>query len=190
MKFYSKHILIVLMAITFVGSFVSCAQVREEKSAAKTNSSTTTNNSKDELESLINATFPFIEDLLKKHEEFFPMAAALDKNDKIVQVGTYDDDEKPLSQNVIDDLKSGLRDGAKKGDYKSIAIFYDVKAVNPATKEKTDAVAVFVENNRDSTAFTIYYPYSLTKGGVLTFAESWKNASAKEIFIKSKNENN
>jgi hypothetical protein len=181
MKLISKYSPILLMVILLVVFVTSCAQLKEEKSVSKTNSA-------DEFESLINETFPFIEGLLKTHGEFFPMANALDKNNKIVQIGAYDGNEKPLSQSVIDDLKSGLRDGAQKGEYKSIAIFYDVKVVNPNTNQKTDAVEVFVESDRENTAFKLFYPYSLTKEGVLTFSESWKNATVKEIFVKSKNE--
>ena len=181
MKFHLKQNLVVIISTILVSISVSCAQEKKENPVPQ-------RTSKDEFESMINTTFPFIEGLLKKHGEFFPMATALDKNDKIVQIGTYDGSEKPTSQNVIDDLKSGLRGGVKKGDYKAIAIFYDVRIVSPTTKEKTDAVAVFVENEREATAFTIIYTYSLTKDRVLTFGETWKNSTEKEIFIQSEGE--
>ena len=136
----------------------------------------------EDFEKLLDATFPFVEDLLKKYGEFFPLASAIDKTDRIAQVGTYDGDEQPLSDKVIADLKVGLRQGAKKGDYKAIAIFYDVKAVDPNTNQKTDAVAVIVENG--SIAYKLFFPYTLTKDSVLTFGESWRNDIDNEIFIK------
>ena len=136
----------------------------------------------DDFEKLLDATFPFVEGLLKKHGEFFPLASAIDKNDSIAQVGTYDGNEQPLSEKVIADLKIGLREGAKKGDYKAIAIFYDVRLIDPNTNQKTDAIAVFVENQNDMTAYKLFYPYTLTKDSVLTFAESWKHITDKEIF--------
>lgn len=102
----------------------------------------------EDLERLLDATFPFVEDLLKKHGEFFPLASAIDKSDSITHVGTYDGDEQPKSDKVIADLKVGLREAAKNGDYKAIAIFYDVRVIDPNTNQKTDAVAVFVENKK------------------------------------------
>ncbi|MEJ7611858.1 MAG: hypothetical protein WKF88_11835 [Ferruginibacter sp.] len=136
----------------------------------------------DDFERLLDATFPFVEDLLKKHGEFFPLASAIEKNDSIASVGTYDENEHPLSNKVIADLKIALREGAKKGDYKAIAIFYDVSVIEPSTNQKTDAIAVFVENKKDPTAYKLFFPYTLDKDRVLRFGESWKNISEKEIF--------
>lgn len=136
----------------------------------------------EDFERLLDATFPFVEDLLKKHGEFFPLASAIEATDSIAQVGTYDGDEQHISDKVIADLKVGLREGAKKGDYKAIAIFYDVRAIDPNTNQKTDAVAVIVENS--NIAYKLFFPYTLTKDGVLTFGESWRNDIDKEIFIK------
>ena len=138
----------------------------------------------EEFERLLDATFPFVEDLLKKHGEFFPLASAIDKNDSVAHVGTYEGNEQPESDKVITDLKVGLREGAKKGNYKAIAIFYDVRVVVPNTNQKTDAIAVFVENTKNTKAYKLFYPYTLTKDSVLTFAESWRNEIEKEIFVK------
>jgi len=77
-----------------------------------------------DIQRLIDTTFPFVQDLLSKYGEFYPLAAAVTTSDNITQVGTYDGDEHPLSDEVIEGLKRGLR--AKQIDYKSIAIFYDV----------------------------------------------------------------
>jgi hypothetical protein len=138
----------------------------------------------EDFERLLDATFPFVEDLLKKHGEFFPLASAIDKNDSIAHFGTYDGDEQPESDKVIEGLKIGLREGAKNGDYKAIAIFYDARVIDLNTNQKTDSVAVFVENKKETTAFKLFYPYTLTKDRVLTFAEGWRNITEKEIFNK------
>lgn len=55
--------------------------------------------------------------MLKKHEEFFPLASAIDKKDNVVYVGSYDGEEQPESEKVISDLKTALREGVKKGHY-------------------------------------------------------------------------
>ena len=133
-----------------------------------------------DIERLLDSTFPFVEELLKEHGEFFPLASAVKTNNSIAQVGTYDGDEQPLSNTVIADLKTAFR--VKKDDYKTIAIFYDVRVVDPNTNLKTDAVAVFVETKNDNTAYTFYYPYVLTTDKDLSFSDAWKNANDKEIF--------
>jgi len=136
-----------------------------------------------DIQRLIDTTFPFVQDLLSKYGEFYPLAAAVTTSDNITQVGTYDGDEHPLSDEVIEGLKRGLR--AKQIDYKSIAIFYDVRVVVPATKTKTDAVAVFAEAQNDEIAYIIFYPYVLTNHKTVNWTDSpWKEATEKEIFIK------
>jgi hypothetical protein len=160
-------------------NFQSCRQV-PDRTAANNLPSSTTNNMTD-IEKLLDSTFPFVESLLKEYGEFFPLASAVKTNDSIAQVGTYDGDERPLSTKVISDLKKAFI--AKRNDYKSIAIFYDVKITDPNTNKKTDAIAVFVESENGKTAYTFYYPYELTSQKELIFSESWKIENDKEIFI-------
>ena len=133
-----------------------------------------------DIEKILHSTMPFVEGLLKENGEFFPLASAIKTNDSIAQVGTYDGEDRPLSDKVIADLKKAFR--AKKDEYKTIAIFYDVRVVDPDSKVKTDAVAVFIETKNDHSAYTFYYPYSLTKDNELTFANPWKNKAKSEIF--------
>jgi hypothetical protein len=133
-----------------------------------------------DVERLLDNTFPLVEDLLKNYGEFFPIASAIKIDDTIAQVGTYDGNDKPLSNKVISDLKNAFK--AKVKDYNAIAIFYDVKVVNPNTKLKTDAVAVFAETKNEDTAYVFYYAYSLTDNKQLIFSDSWKSKNGKEIF--------
>src|SRR5205085_506929 len=114
--------------------------------------------------------FPFVEDLLKKYGEFYPVGCAVTIKDSIAQIGEYNGDEHPLSNTVIADLKAAFR--GRKDDYKSIAIFYDVRVVNPKTNIKTDAIAVFAESKNEATAYIFYYPYVLTTDKQLTYADS------------------
>ena len=72
---------------------------------------------------------------------------------------------------------------ARKDKFDSIAIFYDLRVVNPKTGLKTDAVAVFGENKKDRTSYLFYLPYSLTTDKKLSYSDSWMNTNDKEIFI-------
>ena len=129
---------------------------------------------------LLDNNFSFVEELLKKYGEFYPLASAIRADDNIVQIGTFDGDEKPLSDKLIGDLKKGLR--AKKENYKSIIIYYDVRVASPFSEQKTDAIAAYFESKYEKTAYVFYCPYLLTKEREIKFFKSWKEETAKEIF--------
>jgi len=173
-----RHIIALLLIFGPLG-FQSCRQVPDR--IAANNSPSTTTNEMNDIERLLDSTFPFVENLLKEYGEFFPLASAIQTNDSIAQVGTFDGDDRPLSTQVIFDLKKAFI--AKRNNYKSIAIFYDVKITDPTTNLKTDAIAVYVESENGKTAYTFYYPYELTGQKELIFSESWKIENDKEIFI-------
>ncbi len=125
-----------------------------------------------DIEQLLNSVIPFVEGLLKKYGEFFPVASAVKTDGSVVQVGTYDGDEKPLSDKLITYFKTAFK--AKRDDYRSITIFYDVSVINPGTEQKVDAIAIFVETKYENDAYTFYFSYSLTSDKELEFGNSWK----------------
>ncbi len=168
----------------FIGTFsisllLACGQTHDKSNVAISTDTSTIN--MNNIERLLESTFPFVEELLRKHGEFFPLASAVLTNDSIASVGFYDGDEQPLSNTVISNLKTAFI--AKSEEYKAVAIFFDVRVVDPKTNLKTDAVAVFVESKGDSTAYTLYYPYVLTANNELLFSEAWRSENPKEIFI-------
>lgn len=136
-----------------------------------------------DFQRLLDATLPFIEDLLTQYGEFYPLASAINSQNEIVQVAAAPGEEFPTSDKVIAALKSGLVHAARNGQYTCIALFYDVKVKNEKTGHPTDAIAVFAENNKDNTAFNFFYPYTKAPDNTLTFAESFGNTIDKEIFI-------
>jgi len=134
-----------------------------------------------DAERLIESTMPFVEELLRNYGEVYPVAYAITANDSIAQVGVLNGNDQPLSSDLLEDLKKGIR--AKRIEYKTIAIFYDVRTVEPDSGNNTDAIAVYIESRVDNTAFTVYYPYSLTQNKHLTYSNPWKYKNEKEIFI-------
>jgi len=135
----------------------------------------------DDFKKLIETNLPFIESLLTEYGEFYPVACAIDHKENIKQVGTYLGEEHPSSNDVLTELKKAFK--ANKEDYKAIAIFYDVRIIDPNTSLKTDAIAVFLEAQRENKGFTFYFPYQLTDGQLI-FSESWKNENEKEIYLQ------
>ena len=61
-----------------------------------------------DIERLVDNTFPFVKSLLKNYGEFLPLASAVKTNNTIAQVGTYNGDERPLSYQLIADLKKSF----------------------------------------------------------------------------------
>lgn len=172
----TKHILILIMAFTIFG-----------KTFGQKKETTDYNKNSDELNELgllIDKSFPFVEDLLKKYGEYYPFSFVLNNDDTVQPVGRHDGDDKPDSEVVIKGLKELLKIETKKHKIKGIAIFYDVKTTDPETNQKTDAVAVFVEHRDGQQAYTFYYPYKLTDKKELTFRHSFGSSAAREIFTK------
>jgi len=135
-------------------------------------------------DTLIDGTFPFVDSLLEKYGEFFPVATAIKNDGTLASVATYDGDERPLSDDVIKNLKQALNEGYKKGEYVAGVIFYDVRVVDPFTNEKKDAVAVLYESDNDNAAKKFFYPYTLTKEKELSYSEGWNNSLEKEVFVR------
>jgi len=135
------------------------------------------------IEELLDAIFPFVEEQLLKNGEFYPVAAAMKPGDDIELFGSWGGDDKPSSEDLIENLKAGFKEAAKKGEYKAVAVIYDVTVSDPGTNEKANAIAALVENNTDAEAFTLYYIYTLTDDKTLEYGDSWRSDKEKEIFI-------
>ena len=130
-----------------------------------------------EIQIILDTTFPFVKSLLKDYGEFYPLASALNIERNVEQILLEEDEENdlPKSTSVIGELKKEIR--WKRNQFLAIAIFYDVKL-----KEKeTDAVAIFVENEEESEAYTFYYPYKIIDN-IPVFSDSWKVKENIEIF--------
>lgn len=120
----------------------------------------TMKSAKAEAEDLLNAALPFAEKMLAEHGEFFPYAEALGHDGKFIAIGASDGREQPPSKDVIQLLKSGLKEGAGAGKYKATALVYDARITLPATSTKSDAIAVSL-NHRDKYSVLLFFPYRL-----------------------------
>ena len=119
---------------------------------------------KEDCETLLNATFPHADQMLREHGEFFPYGGALAPSGEIVAVAGYDGRARPPSDDVIRLIKAAFVDGAKQGRYQATALIYDVRIAMPGAGEKSDAVAVSL-NHRDDYSVTVIFPYTLSGEG-------------------------
>lgn len=117
---------------------------------------------KEESEALLNALFPFAEQQLQKYGEFFAFAAVMLTNGQVQMLATFDGDEHPESQQVIDDMEKTFVRGAKNNEYKATALAYMVAVRNPNTGEKEDAICINLDHLKDYSV-KIIYPYIVQK---------------------------
>jgi len=124
---------------------------------------------KEQVEQLMNEGIPFVKQMLSEHGEFYPFGVALMADGKIRHVGAKGDSEHPRSQDLLDILFVALRDGAKDGKYKAIAVFIDVRVPRPTDGRKVDAVQVGLEH-RDHYCADVFFPYTIA-GSSVAFGE-------------------
>lgn len=130
-----------------------------------------------EIDKIVEVTFPFVIALLKDYGEFYPLASVLNINRKVEQILEFEGNEIefPTSISVFENLKYSLK--TRSENLLAIAVFYEVRL----KENNTDAVAIFVEDKLESSAFTFYYPYKI-ENKQLIFGTSWKTLQSKEIF--------
>ena len=87
-----------------------------------------------DIQNILDITFPFVEKLLKDYGEFYPLASVVNLKYEVEQLLLPEDEENdfPKSIGVIGEIKKELR--WKRDECIAIAIFYDVKL-----KEKVNA---------------------------------------------------
>ena len=118
----------------------------------------------------MNFGLPLVEELLKRHGEFLPFAAAMRPNGEIVCLGAYDGREVPSLAGsfaeIIRSLKDTLIAGAGRQEYMATALFYEVGFTLPSSSERRDAVAVSL-NHRDGYSVIVLLPYTIEDAGIV-----------------------
>ena len=125
---------------------------------------------KADCEVVMNFGLPLAEELLKRHGEFLPFAAAMRPNGEIVCLGAYDGREVPSLAGsfaeIIRSLKDTLIAGARRQEYMATALFYEVGFTLPSSSERRDAVAVSL-NHRDGYSVIVLLPYTIEDAGIV-----------------------
>ena len=108
----------------------------------------------DEMDKLFSAGIDIAFDLLSKNKEFYPFGLQIPKNGDVDIVAVHQGEERPLSQDVISDLKAVL--SSSRNDFKAAAIVYDVKV-----NRKDDAIVVLMEHC-EGEAIEVIAPYEIS----------------------------
>ena len=100
----------------------------------------------DEFDALLDAVFGFAREQIERHGEFFPFGAVIAADGELRMVATQMAKERPLSQDVIDDLYSVLTAEATSGAIRAAAVCADVLVAPPGTQTKADALRADIEH--------------------------------------------
>ena len=134
----------------------------------------------EDIQILVDTIFPLIKKLITQYQEFYPIAIVINNYGETLQIGYYDGNDHPTSKDLMEDLVVEMR--SNQLNYRTIAIFYDVKLTEHETGNRIDAIAVHTENKNNSNAFTFYYPYELVDEYSIIIKSAWKELSKRKVF--------
>ena len=119
----------------------------------------------DEIQEILNFLLPHAEDMLNRHGEFYPYAAALDADGEVSAVAADLGSDSPDVGDLLVALHDGLRRQAAEGSIRASGIAADVTLTDPDSGETTDAVQVELDH-ADGDAVDIYVPYETGEGAI------------------------
>ena len=112
---------------------------------------------KEECEEFLSFLFPFAEEQLKKHGEFYPFGAVISENGKIETTAGFDGDDFPKSEEIIKRLISEHKSLAAEKKIRASGIVWNGSICDNNGK-KTDAVIASLEH-KDNYSVVIAEPY-------------------------------
>lgn len=127
---------------------------------------------KDELQKLVDYCIGFAKVMLGEGGEFFPFGASISKG-QLNSVGSFDGDECPSSEKVINDLRNFLRREFSQTLIDGYVIAYDSLSKRNSESAKSDAIAIEcypVDNRR----VTYFFPYKIDEYGQLELGDLWQ----------------
>ncbi|MBQ7378798.1 MAG: hypothetical protein IJW70_03845 [Clostridia bacterium] len=114
---------------------------------------------KEQCEVLLDKLLPFAEEQMKKYREFYPFAAVLLSDDSVELTASYDGNEHPESQKVLNDLTQIHKQLADEGKIKASGIAWNA-SVSSANGKPVDAVIVSLEH-KDGYSVIVGQPYKI-----------------------------
>jgi hypothetical protein len=136
---------------------------------------------REDLNSLLGTMFPFAQEMLAKHGEFYPFGAAMSAAGKINQTAAYTGDEHPTSQELIDLLVGAFRAQAAKKEVRAVGLCLDVRTIAPGQTQKTDAICARLRHS-DGESIDVFLPYQKDESGAIQYGQLFATQGAQDIF--------
>lgn len=123
----------------------------------------------------------FAEEMLTKHQEFYPFGAIMDRSGQMGHVGGWTGDEHPPSSDIIDLLRRSFRREAQQEECVATALVYDILTIPPGKDIKQDAIAVELDHHDDHSVI-VAFPYSFDQEGELVLEEPFATKGEGRVF--------
>lgn len=162
-----------LVLTAFCAFFFSCSG-----SAQEYNTDEDLSVDMEDIQRIIDATMPEIEEMLQKGERIKPFATViLSSNDSLADITV------PANTTVtVQMLKEEISIEALRGTYKAVAIFSETIQDEEDTDLPTMAIEIFAEHTNEENAYLFFYPFKIGKKYEVEFGESFGDMVPSEIY--------
>jgi hypothetical protein len=133
--------------------------------------SMTTEEINTEIKEYIKYSLDFADQLLIEYGEYFPFASQINNDGKLTGVGFKDDDDKPLSQALIDLMTKHLDNELSQNIIRSYCIVFDVRVKNNNFPDGIDAIVVSVKHTDNF--IKCFYPYLIDPNKKIKYFDAW-----------------
>lgn len=137
---------------------------------------------KEQCEILLDALLPFAEDQLKKHREFYPIAAVLRSDDSVELTDVFDGSEHPDTKDVLDSLVRLHRQAAAEGEIKASGIAWNASVRLPEGRP-SDGIVIRLEHQDDYSVIVVK-PYKIGLFKKVCFGNLFAVEGKHDIFSK------
>jgi hypothetical protein len=132
---------------------------------------------------LINALFPFAQQMLARAGTFYPFGAFINADGQVESVAGYNGSEHPQPREIIDLITGGFRQRVADRTCRAVGICVDVRFVPPGQTEKVDAALASLE---DATGgLNVYLPYRKQPDGRIVYLDLVSMHAQQTIFPRT-----
>jgi hypothetical protein len=138
---------------------------------------------RDEMDGVLDALLRFAQQMLDKHGEFYPYAAALDSSGEVQMVAADVGEEHPDSSELIELLYEGLTRQASAGQIRAAGVCADVRVNPPDSADTTDAIKIAIEH-ASSDPVEVFLPYVKRRFRGAQYGELFAQAGTARVFSR------
>ena len=118
---------------------------------------------------LINALFPFAQQMLARAGTFYPFGAIINADGQVESVGGYNGNEHPEPREIIDLITRGFRQRVASHTCRAVGVCVDVRFVPPGQTEKVNAALASLEDVTGG--LNVYLPYRKQPDGGIVYLD-------------------
>jgi hypothetical protein len=136
---------------------------------------------REEMDTLLDVLLRFARQMLDKHGEFYPFAAAVSSRGEIEMVASDLGEEHPDSSVLIESLYEGLAGQAAADEIRAAGVCADVRVTAPESSDKTDAISVAIEHVTGDPV-EVFLPYTKGRLRGVQYGELFAQSGVGRVF--------